>query len=286
MVIKKLAIVLTVLIILAIPAIVAFKMLPSEEKEIVAFSPKRVAHSGGEINGKTYTNSIDALNHNLKKGFDYFELDFVFTGDGHLVCMHDWEQDFKNAFDFDVSGRLTLDTFNYLIENSAEFEKCTIYSLIEWLKDNPGATIITDIKENNLYALKIISEKVPNFKDRIIPQIYNPRNYPLVKELGYNQIIWTLYKYDSSDNKILSYVESFEGPFAITMNKKRAVTTLPRELAKRNITTYVHTVNSILEKEDFMNLFSITEIYTDFLDPKNYTNSLKENYGFVSEYNL
>ena len=54
------------------------------------FAVKMVAHAGGGIDGKAYTDSIDALDLNLKKGFTYFELDFVLTSDNNLVCMHGW----------------------------------------------------------------------------------------------------------------------------------------------------------------------------------------------------
>lgn len=55
------------------------------------FIAHRVAHAGGGIYQKTYTNSYEALDYNAKSGFQYFELDFSFTKDNRLVCLHDWE---------------------------------------------------------------------------------------------------------------------------------------------------------------------------------------------------
>ena len=71
---------------------------------IVAFStniysqPLMIAHAGGGINGINYSNSIEALNHNYAKGFRYFEMDFSWTSDNKLVCLHDWKKRFKLVF--------------------------------------------------------------------------------------------------------------------------------------------------------------------------------------------
>ncbi|WP_170923712.1 glycerophosphodiester phosphodiesterase family protein [Desulfocicer vacuolatum] len=231
------------------------------------FIAHRVAHAGGGINNKKYTNSIDALNSNLKKKFQYFEIDFSFTADDKLVCLHDWKQSFKRSFGFERNKKLTLDEFNYLVKNKSEFQKCTACSLSEWMKMNPSAIIITDVKENNIEALKIMLEILPNAKTRIIPQVYNPENFEKIKGLGFEKMIWTLYRYRGSNDEVLNWVENFATPFAVTMPKSRAESTLPKELKKRQIPSYVHTVNTTQEKEKYINKFGISEIYTDFLPP-------------------
>lgn len=50
-----------------------------------------IAHAGGMIDRKNYTNSLEALNHNYAKGFRLFELDIIKTKDGEYVAAHDWE---------------------------------------------------------------------------------------------------------------------------------------------------------------------------------------------------
>ncbi|KGK01140.1 glycerophosphodiester phosphodiesterase family protein [Thalassotalea sp. ND16A] len=233
------------------------------------FIPHRIAHAGGGINNRTYTNSIDALNSNINKGFQYFEIDFSFTKDDRLVCLHDWKLSFKRSFGFETLEKVTMEEFNYLVKNSSEFNICTLNSLSEWMKMNPSATIITDVKENNIEALKIISDTIDNAKARVIPQIYNPVNFKKIKEMGFDKIIWTLYRYRGNNDDVLDWTEKFPGPFAITMPKSKAESTLPKELKKRNIPSYVHTVNTIQEAEKYINRFEISEIYTDFLPLSN-----------------
>jgi glycerophosphoryl diester phosphodiesterase len=229
------------------------------------FRTLKVAHAGGAIDGKTYTNSLEALDYNLKNGFLYFELDFSFTQDRQLVCIHDWKQHFKSSFGFFPKEKPTLEVFKSLVKNNSEFKQCTLETLANWMKQNTCAFFITDIKEDNLQGLKLLSEYIPEFEKRIIPQIYDPNNYNKVKEMGYKQIIWTLYDYKGSNEDVLEWSAKFNGPFAITMPKGRAVSDLPRKLADKHIPTYVHTINTLEQMNEFINDFGITEIYTDFL---------------------
>jgi len=233
------------------------------------FCVRRIAHAGGEVEGNIYTNSLDALNKNIRKGFSYFELDFCFTKDRELVCIHDWQDRFKGAFGFEAEDRPSLETFEVFVQNASGYKNCTLDTLITWMEQNPSAFIITDVKEDNLKALKIISEKVPDFRKRIIPQIFEPSNYERVKRIGYEQIIWTLYRYGGNNGDVLEWANKFRGAFAITMPKNRAKTELPRKLARKHIPTYVHTVNTSQERKEFMNQFGVTEIYTDYLCPEN-----------------
>jgi phosphoglycerol transferase len=232
------------------------------------FQPRRVAHAGGAINGETYTNSLEALDQNIKNGFSYFELDFSFTKDRRLVCIHDWQHSFEKAFGFLPTRMPTFEDFETLVENKSKFELCTVSTLATWMGKNPSAIIITDIKQDNLEGLKILAKKIPEFETRIIPQIYDPQNFQAVKMMGYKQIIWTLWSYDGSNDDVLDWVDRFHGTYAITMTKDRATSDLPRRLAKRNIPTYVHTVNTLKEMNKFVKDFGVTEIYTDFLHPE------------------
>ena len=239
----------------------------SHNLETNQFLVKRIAHAGGEIDGKTYTNSIDALNRSFQKGFSYFEIDFIFTKDERIVCLHDWNTNFEDLFGFKINERPTLDEFKQLIKKHSKYQICTLTELTKWLDEHPNSYIVTDIKEKNVKALEIISEKIPDFEKRVIPQVYFPENFDKVKSMGYNQIIWTLYRYGGTDDVVLAAIKQFNGPFAITMPKERARSSLPTKLAKINIPIYTHTVNSLVEEDEFLKKYNVTEIYTDFLDP-------------------
>ena len=249
-----------------IPAAFAQQQQPANL--VNSFTAHRIAHAGGGIDKNKYTNSIDALESNLKKGFQYFEIDFSFTKDRQLVCIHDWTHSFQRSFGFTTPEKITLEEFNYLVQNKSEFQKCTAYTLAEWMRANPAATIITDVKEDNIEALKLLLKTLPDAESRVIPQIYNPVNFKYVKELGFNKIIWTLYRYTGNNDEILDWVNTFPAPFAVTMPRSRAESSLPEDLKKRKIPTYVHTVNTAQGAEYYIRMAGFSEIYTDFLPPK------------------
>jgi glycerophosphoryl diester phosphodiesterase len=231
------------------------------------FEVLRVAHAGGGYRGQAYTNSYEALNRSVRRGFSYIELDFSFTSDGYLVCIHDWEESFTRAFGFATEAAPTLEEFESLVASTAKLENCTLSGLARWLRANPSVTIITDVKERNVAALAMIAEVLPDAGMRVIPQIYQPRNFGAVKALGFESMIWTLYRYSGNTQAVLDHVQEFEPPFAITMDKRRAKSQLPMMLARLGTRSYVHTVNDPEEAIRFQTVNGVTEIYTDFLDP-------------------
>ncbi len=235
--------------------------------ETARFQALRIAHAGGGLGTSKYTNSYEALDTNIKNGFKYFELDFVFTSDDRLVCLHDWQKNFRKIFGFEIEHRLSLERFEHLARENEKFTNCTLEGLADWMRNNPSAIIVTDVKEYNIKALERIREVLPDFQRRVIPQIYNPKNYAAVKQMGFEQIIWTLYRYSGSNYTVIEWVGKWDGAFAVTMPKTRARSPLPGALNTRGIATYVHTVNKVREMEQFIDDFGITEIYTDFLSP-------------------
>ncbi|MBT8141757.1 MAG: sulfatase-like hydrolase/transferase, partial [Gammaproteobacteria bacterium] len=231
------------------------------------FDAARVAHAGGGINGKTYTNSIEALDLNYQDGFRYFEIDFSFTTDNKMVCLHDWEDSFSRSFGLASTGKISESDFVELVNTKSKFKKCTAKSLAMWMRSHPDALIITDIKEQNIQGLKQLLKILPNAKNRVIPQIYFPENLKPIKKLGFEKIIWTLYKYSGSKNDILNVLDNNRHPIAVTMPIGRAKTDLPFLLDRMNIPSYVHTINDAELAKKYMFINGVTEIYTDFLSP-------------------
>lgn len=231
------------------------------------FRAKRVAHAGGGLGKMTYTNSYQALDSNIGKGFEYFEIDFVFTSDGHLVCLHDWGENFERSFDYAIGQSPTFDEFERIVAENDRFTNCTLKGLADWMSENPSAYIVTDIRDDNIRALKLIRKILPHSATRVIPQIYRAENFQAVRDMGFEQIIWTLYRLQVDDNQVLYSIRNWKHPFAITMPKKRAESYLPTLLKAWGIPTYVFTVNSPGEAEKFFNELGIAEIYTDFLVP-------------------
>lgn len=240
---------------------------PPQGSNTHIFNPHRVAHAGGGIDQHTYTNSYEALDTNLNNGFIYFEIDFSYTADNKLVCLHDWTQNFRENIGFSAGKRLSLNEFERLTREKGHYTNCTLDGLAEWMRKNSSTHIITDVKDDNTRALRDIYQKLPDARRRVIPQIYQPGDFTTIKAIGYEKIIWTLYRFNGDNDEVIRWIDSFQGPIAVTMSKARAASTLPYKLNHRKIPSYVHTVNSTFELVLFTSIFGVSDIYTDFLLP-------------------
>ena len=212
-----------------------------------------IAHAGGGYKNLTYTNSIDTLEFN-KNNYDLFELDFFLTGDGKLVCAHDWSENLES-----------FDKFEIYVNKKDDFKPCTYKSLLNWLSLNPKKRIVTDFKNDNISGLTFIAENFSNFEKIFIPQIYNPKEYEEVKNIGFENVIWTLYRYNKSNKAVLKFSKKMD-LFAITMPQDRAQSDLPQLLKKEKIKTYVHTINSMKEYFIYLKHYEIDQIYSDFIN--------------------
>ena len=107
---------------------------------------------------------------------------------------------------------------------------------------------------------------LPDARRRVIPQIYKPQEYQDVRDMGYQRIIWTLYRFGKGDGAVLENLRSMD-LFAVTMTQEHAEQGLAWEIAKLGIPTYVHTLNQDERRVYFQEQKGVTEIYTDFLSP-------------------
>lgn len=222
-----------------------------------------IAHAGGAVGGVSLTNSIEALDANRDK-YEVFEIDFMWTADRRLICLHDWEEGFADRFGYFPESPVTSAEFEMLLEDGG-LQNCTIETLAKWMKANPSKRIVTDIKDDNLQGLTLISELYPELRDQFIPQAYQPEEIRSIKALGFRDVIWTLYRYGGKSSEVLEHLKN-NPVFALTMPKERALAGeawAPLD-AGIPVQSYVHTINSEAEAVCFTGV-GIDGIYTDFL---------------------
>jgi glycerophosphoryl diester phosphodiesterase len=245
-------------------AYVALKAEQVDKEDNKTFQlEKLVAHAGGGIEDMDYLNTLEALDLSYNKGFRFIELDFEWTSDGYLVLLHDWKGTFLRYYDA-PPRRYSLEEYkNLKIING--MTNLTLDDLARWIKQHPDTFIITDIKGHNIRALAMIKERFPELIGSLIPQIYHFREYFPVRELGFRDIILTLYKARYSDEAVLKFSERYPLT-AVTMPIDYALTDLPQELKRIGIPIYAHTVNEVsLQHKLYAN--GVFGIYTDFLTP-------------------
>lgn len=225
-----------------------------------------VAHAGGAIYGFRYTNSLDAIEGSYNNGFKLIELDFEWTKDDKVVIIHDWDFMVQRLFKSE-SKVFTLKEF----KSTKVFQDLSLMDLddlVSWLEKRNDVYIITDIKQDNLKCLNFIKEKHEHIQSQIIPQIYSFEGYSSVKEMGYNNIILTLYGLNNSDDEVIDFVGN-NPVFAVTMPVERGFTELPMRLKEINTCTYVHTVNDLYIFEE-LNENGVFGIYTDYFQPNHW----------------
>lgn len=221
----------------------------------------RIAHAGGGYDAHTYTDSLQALDAN-RDHFDLFEIDFNTTLDDRIVCIHDWEESAMRSFGRQLSPPPSLAAFNRLNLENAKYTHCTLETLMAWLKQNPRKRVVTDAKDRNLFVLSEIARLYPEQRNRFIPQIYDPSEREPVRALGFDDVIFTTYRYEKGNSDILRHALDMR-PYALTMPADKARKLAPRAQCL-GIPTYAHTVN---DPDDLrkLNRQGVDEIYTDWL---------------------
>lgn len=222
-----------------------------------------IAHAGGSIAGIIGSNSMQALEENYKKGTRIFELDFEWTSDGQLVCLHDWGTYTKLAqLERQKDPRMNFENFKKqnLIYN---LKQMSVDDVVGFLKEHKDAYIVTDVKDANVSAQKIIAEKAGELKNRFIPQIYDTVEYSQVKNLGFDNIIFTLYRTSMSDYNVLEFAKR-NRLYAVTMdNMYRANTGLPNLLMSMGQRVYLHTENNDMKVAGYFNAGKAYGVYSD-----------------------
>lgn len=221
-----------------------------------------VYHAGGGIEGITYTNSREAVEENLPKG-NVLELDFFYTSDQHLVCIHSWDY---------ITGSqepMTAEEYrNYKIYG--KYTTMDASDVVELMKNNPELYVIIDTKEAD--SVSVIRELInlagdrTDVVDRYIIQLYDRGIKAQLMEIypfAQDNFLFTCYKYGDNSAQILQ----------ICMEEEISVVTVGHNIwsadiielfTGKGILIFEHTIN----RPDIMKNAlerGVYGIYTDFL---------------------
>lgn len=215
--------------------------------------PDRVAHAGARVRGVTYTNSLEALDSAYEAGYRLFEIDFEWTSDDRLVCIHDWDETYRALFPgMDHASVPTHEQFMGA-DMAHDLRQSDLDGLLAWLDAHTEARVVTDTKSRPVLSLERIAQRAGDRFDRFVPQIYKHTQAEKVVALGYEQILWTLYRSRVKPPEArLAWAERLPTQVVgIVMPDSTCLDTdLARRLRERNFMVYVHTVNdpTILER--------------------------------------
>ncbi len=237
----------TLLILLFLQSVPVF----ADETEKHCQPEKIVAHGGGAYLGYETTNSVEALKHSIQSGYKMIELDMDLSKDRRIIMIHDWDRTAVHYFGRNFNKKITLNKFLKLSIHG-QFEVLTFDKLADILDKHPEVRIITDTKGDNLELLSEIAESYPGLVDRIVPQIYDYEQWSKVKELGFQDIILTLYAMANPNSEELLSFARDKNLYALTMPDYMAEKGLCSELSQKGIRVYVHPISDYEEALQFM----------------------------------
>lgn len=241
-----------------------------------------VSHAFGEIDGYSYTNSLEAFESNYAKGHRTFEVDLYLTKDDKVVLTHDWEH--AAAIQKQAWTEKMPPTEN-------EFKSAKIYhnltpltyiELLQLMREHSDIRIITDTKyvdkehvdiQFHYMADTAISLGMEDVLDRLIIQIYNEEMYEMVHAVyPFRSYIFTLYQRWCGDREELKEICRWcakKEIDVITMFVHFYAADCRQIADQYGIVIYVHTENDVLKAKTILET-GIRGIYTDSLREKDF----------------
>jgi hypothetical protein len=195
-----------------------------------------IAHAGGAINRRTYTNSLEALDHSYEKGYRLFELDIIKTADDVFVAAHDWLHWSKQT---GYKG-VTPPTRDVFLQNPIEeYTPLDIDRINKWFGKHPDAILVTD--KTNLpseFASKFIDPS------RLMMELFSVEALREAKSIGLQGAIASETIIRKNRATIFKTLEDLNVKY-VAISRKIIVDELPllKKLKDMGIKTYVFHVN-------------------------------------------
>lgn len=239
--------------------------LPMEHPENAWYQTAQlIVHAAGGIDGLTYTNSQEAMEQSLEKGHRVIELDFDYTADGVLVCVHEWEDI------ADTEGPMTAKDFqNFKIYG--KYTSMTAENVIAYMRNNPQLHIVLDCKEAQMEQivrdLVSLCQGDTALIERFIIQLY---------DRGLKESILQIYPFPGENFLFTAYkfgVSRYGEILQLCYDEDIRVITIPAGnwdqetvdlFVSKNIPVFMHTVNyPDAAREEIAK--GMHGLYTDFL---------------------
>ncbi len=223
-----------------------------------------ISHAGGRIDRSDYSNSKEALEETLKKGIYFVEIDFMYTSDQKLVCMHKWE---------DQWGPENVPSLQEFLSEKifGKYTPMTAADVVEYMENYPELYVIIDTKEEDqvqvVKTLIDLSAHNPDITDRFVIQLYAEGVKSEIQKLYPFQdsnYLFTIYKYgDRMPRSVMK----------ICYDENISVVTIPYSAWKeedrqifysRDFKVYEHTVNCPDDANEAIEE-GVWGVYTDLL---------------------
>lgn len=223
-----------------------------------------IAHAGGGIGGRPYTNSMESMNEAIKNGFTMIELDLDMTSDGKIAAVHDWDY-FRGITGNEKNGKpMSLEEFKsqkiYGKYSPMDAEQVKLF-----FETNKKAVLITD----KIKDFPEIKKNFP-FTDRLITEVFSYSDYDKAIKEG---IIYPALNLNAigkvEPEKILKKNIRMATVSDVFLEKYPAEIEL---LHKRGVAVMLYAPTKVINRPEYLKSLlgkKISMAYVDFCSPKN-----------------
>ncbi|WP_158611342.1 sulfatase-like hydrolase/transferase [Mangrovimonas spongiae] len=203
-----------------------------------------IAHAGGKIDDKIYTNSLEALNTNYAKGFRLFELDILTSSDNKFVAAHYWDDWIKMT---EYTGKTPVSRKEFMSHKLyGKYTPLDMKSINNWFKSHPDAVLVTDkINTPKAFASQFIDP------DRLIMELFT---WNAVREGSQAKIKSVMPSqnviFDLKKNYLDSLKKYHIKHVAISRNIIASNQELLNTLKANNIKVYAYNINEYIDRDE------------------------------------
>lgn len=144
--------------------------------------PNYIAHGGGAMGRRTYTNSREAILQSIERGYSFIELDLDTTSEGVLVAMHSWRSFHKSTGHSEYGDSIfPLDSFKSALIYQ-EYTPVTIDEVVEILQQNPSIFLVTD----KISDADVLDRSLSGIRERVYVEAFSIKDFIQLRERGYH----------------------------------------------------------------------------------------------------
>ena len=142
---------------------------------------KFIAHAGGVIDGKVYTNSLEAMERSKQRGYKYIELDMIAnkSSNDKIVAMHDCGR-FYNMSLKKCNEKLDFEKDKLLGKYSILDDE----KILKFFSENEDLWLVTDKIDDFL----LLDEKFGKIKNRMLVEVFSYKKYIEARKFGFENI--------------------------------------------------------------------------------------------------
>jgi glycerophosphoryl diester phosphodiesterase len=232
---------------------------PNQDWDDVRNPYRYIAHAGGSYNGYTYSNSLEALNSSLNKGYKLFELDLIKTKDNEIVAAHDWNH-WKAITGYTGSIPPLLSEFKGTMINSS-LTPLSMSDIASWFAKNKGAILVTD----KITDYEQLVKEFP-FPDRLMVEVFSLEEYVSAYKAGIKYPLLSLEfaQIDKYGDLLIDFIIDNKIPLAVLHTSSvNNFDNVLQALKNNGGYTFAYTSNSLTFLSENKQVFGI---YTDFIN--------------------